>query len=81
MAMRKMREILRDPWFLIAAQFLLFGVIATCSIFYAYAAVSYYPTWKVVLLDVAFVFSCGALLALAWFERDPEGKEIGRAHV
>lgn len=72
--MDKVRKLFLSPAFLIAAQILLSVAIAAGAIFYTYANMIVYRLWKNVLIDLTFVFCCGALFALTYFEKEPEAK-------
>ena len=74
MERNKIREFFLSPWFLLAAQVILSLAIAVGAVFYTYANVIVYRLWKIALIDMTFVFSCGALLALVFFEKQPECK-------
>ena len=70
----KLRSFFSSPLFLIAAQILLTAAIVAGAVFYTYATVIVYRLWKIVLIDIAFVISCGLLFALTYFEKHPDCK-------
>ncbi len=62
--------------FLLVAQAVFSALIAVGAIFYVRDTLIAYRAWKVALLLVDFILSCGAMFALAFYQKQPDIKPL-----
>ena len=70
--MSNVRKIISSKLFLLAVQVIFSAALAVGAIFYVYSNVIVFRAWKVVLIDLDFILSCGVLLAVAFSQKQPE---------